>query len=355
MKKSKIIIPALAMLVMSTAATVTGTVAWFSANKVVSAEGMMVKAQAEGSLVITAGTHKPTISDHGSRHVFNDTSAAQLNPSTHVNTSGRTGETFGTGLVTVTNGEYVNPETGSYNGIGSVNPAVSSLAWGSAEGSLYYKDYVVYVAGDGNTFTKQILNITLNGVVDNATGTTINNAISVDFYGMNSHNDDWTTNGMISQSNYFGTLNLAKRVNGSDDMSFSTYESIAYNAGDAVNGMTINGTHETDCLAITMRVYFDGNLIELAPGSSVDGKTAATAYEAYGEGVTKASLTSAGTAPEYVYKDGTYVSFGNAPDNLNGYSKVDSTKSTYRYARTVKTADIRNVTLSVNFSLSSIA
>lgn len=47
MKKAKIIIPALGMLLLSTAASITGTVAWFSMNTTVSATGMQVKAQAD--------------------------------------------------------------------------------------------------------------------------------------------------------------------------------------------------------------------------------------------------------------------------------------------------------------------
>ena len=44
MKKTKVIIPALGLLLLSTAASVTGTVAWFSANATVTASGMQVTA-----------------------------------------------------------------------------------------------------------------------------------------------------------------------------------------------------------------------------------------------------------------------------------------------------------------------
>ena len=60
MKKTKIIVPALALLVLSTAASVSGTVAWFSANQTVTASGMSVKAKAQAGLVISntaAGTY----------------------------------------------------------------------------------------------------------------------------------------------------------------------------------------------------------------------------------------------------------------------------------------------------------
>ena len=52
MKKTKIIVPALGMLLLSTAASVTGTVAWFSANATVTASGMQVKAKADKGILI---------------------------------------------------------------------------------------------------------------------------------------------------------------------------------------------------------------------------------------------------------------------------------------------------------------
>ena len=53
MKKTKVIIPALGILLLSTAASVTGTVAWFSMNADVKAQGMQVKALAEQGIVIS--------------------------------------------------------------------------------------------------------------------------------------------------------------------------------------------------------------------------------------------------------------------------------------------------------------
>lgn len=54
MKKStKIILPALAVLVLGTAAAATGTVAWFAANGVVSASGMLVECSTSKNLLIS--------------------------------------------------------------------------------------------------------------------------------------------------------------------------------------------------------------------------------------------------------------------------------------------------------------
>ena len=58
MKKTKIIIPSLGLLLLSTAASITGTVAWFAANASVTATGMQVKAKtAKAKSLSTALKH----------------------------------------------------------------------------------------------------------------------------------------------------------------------------------------------------------------------------------------------------------------------------------------------------------
>lgn len=52
MKKTKIIIPALGMLLLSTAASVSGTVAWFSMNNSVTVTGMTVTTKVSSNLLI---------------------------------------------------------------------------------------------------------------------------------------------------------------------------------------------------------------------------------------------------------------------------------------------------------------
>ena len=54
MKKStKIILPALALLVLGTTAAATSTVAWFAANGTVSATGMQVQCATSKNLIIS--------------------------------------------------------------------------------------------------------------------------------------------------------------------------------------------------------------------------------------------------------------------------------------------------------------
>lgn len=52
MKKTKIVVPALAVLLLSTAASVTGTVAWFSTNNSVKVDGMTVTTKVSSNLLI---------------------------------------------------------------------------------------------------------------------------------------------------------------------------------------------------------------------------------------------------------------------------------------------------------------
>lgn len=52
MKKTKVLVPALGILCLSMAASITGTVAWFSANAQVTANGMKLAASTDTSLAI---------------------------------------------------------------------------------------------------------------------------------------------------------------------------------------------------------------------------------------------------------------------------------------------------------------
>ena len=54
MKKTKVIIPALGILLLSTAASVTGTVAWFSMNNTVTATNMKVTVQSDAAFLLIA-------------------------------------------------------------------------------------------------------------------------------------------------------------------------------------------------------------------------------------------------------------------------------------------------------------
>ena len=81
MKKSKIIVPALGILVLSTAASITGTVAWFSVNNSVSVDGMAVTTQVSGNLQIAKVNLE---ANYGSKATMG-TTATLLEPTSTVN------------------------------------------------------------------------------------------------------------------------------------------------------------------------------------------------------------------------------------------------------------------------------
>ena len=255
MKKTKVIIPALGILLLSTAASVTGTVAWFSANSTVYANGMQVKAKAESALVISNALAVGTATE-----VNFTTAASTLVPATH-NSTIAVGDSMtfasATGLKYNTNPSAVNPATGLAN-TGEDDPA---LTFGDVlydDKGIYSADYVVFIAAAGTEHalaSGEKLQVKLSvseevyGNLDKADGSYDTwNALSVDFY----VSEDQEATGV-----YAGTLNLAK-----SGLSDSTFENVT-----PVNLLTTGTIPQNnkpasaaDFLKITMRVYFDGDL-----------------------------------------------------------------------------------------------
>ena len=85
MKKTKIIIPALGVLLLSTAASVSGTVAWFSMNKTVTAKGMSVTAKSDSSFLLigTGAQDLATIQGANTIEINATTASAELYPAAH--------------------------------------------------------------------------------------------------------------------------------------------------------------------------------------------------------------------------------------------------------------------------------
>jgi len=72
MKKTKLIIPAIGMLLLSTAASITGTVAWFSMNTSVTATGMSVTAKSDSYFLEIAGSEDEGYSTTGTNNLDED-------------------------------------------------------------------------------------------------------------------------------------------------------------------------------------------------------------------------------------------------------------------------------------------
>ena len=328
MKKSKIIIPALAMLVMSTAATVTGTVAWFTMNKVATAQGMVVGAKTSGSLIIKeADANLPATTDRATKVTFANT-AHQFYPSTHDWSVGTA-----TGLKVVTNGQAVNFETGTRMNSGTTlnyGPVAQSVT------SDYYFDYGLFVAGDGIAMPGQDITITFEGAAGAAFTalTDINAAISIDFYGA-----EVSTGGMLTPTsgNYVDTLNLGHRRNGQS----AAYTSMTF------SNVNIPESGSGAAFAITMRVYYDGALIDTLrqSGDPATDNDYAVYTSAGGQGDTRQS------GEDFLYySDNQGSSIVSVPvgGSVNGLWKVDTTLSTLLFARSIDVADLDNQTINVH-------
>lgn len=88
MKKTKVIIPALGLLVLSTAASVTGTVAWFSMNSKVSVTGMTVTTKVSNNIQIApvnTGDLNNGNNEASYAYSLNQTVTALLEPVSSIN------------------------------------------------------------------------------------------------------------------------------------------------------------------------------------------------------------------------------------------------------------------------------
>lgn len=236
MKKTKVIIPALGILLLSTAASVTGTVAWFSANSTVQANGMKVKATTSESLVIRDKT--PVQTDTS---VTFTAAATTLSPATHDSTYA----TYTTGLKFVTNPESVNAATGV-----ATSPTFADAI--NLSPNTYYVDYVAYIASAGQAMSGKKVTFNfdaatqsyvsgLASVTDGSKDT--EHAFSVDIY-MESVAASTAAYG-ISAANYVGTI--AFKNDASDS---------AVKEGQAIPQ---NGDQDS-YLRVIFRVYLDGEL-----------------------------------------------------------------------------------------------
>ena len=347
MKKSKIIIPALAMLVMSTAATVTGTVAWFTMNTTATAEGMVVAAKTNGSLIVKeiAATNAalPTNSDKATKVVFANT-PHNFYPSTHDLAIGDD-----TGLRRVYNGQDVNFETGTAMNEGTTLTYVEV----AENDNDYYFDYGLFIAGDGMAMNSQRLTFSLS--TDTTNMLNMYNALSIDFYGAIVNTATYPD---VDSTNYIGTLNIAGKKNTlavdanlNDGVmrptGVTTSQTSVYNA-TAVN---IPKNEGNSAYAVRMRVYFDGELIDVAK----EGNFYANYVSAGSQGD-----TMTGNESYLFYSDdqGSSIVEKKNGKSLEGLYKVSggtTGTSTLTYARSIDVGTFDAQTLNVSISASTVS
>ena len=347
MKKSKIIIPALAMLVMSTAATVTGTVAWFTMNTKAAAEGMVVAAKTNGSLIVKeidfTSPALPGLSDKATKVVFDGATHA-FYPSTHDNGIANSGDL--TGLKAVSNGDQVNFETGTAKTSGT---PLAYAPVAANEKANYYFDYGLFIAGDGLEMQNQNLTFAITSTFVGPN--TLNKAFSIDFYGGLVAS---ATTPNTNSSTFLGTLNLAGKKNDLDTddghILGTVSDKLTVDLPSTITIPKAGATGEGNkAYALIMRVYFDGELIE----TPKPGNWNATYVSA---ATSDPNAAVEGDEEYYFYRDNTSGIIVDAKpgDLLSSLYVVNDTACTRTYARSIKVGQFTSETISVSITATTV-
>lgn len=234
MKATKKIVGATAALVAAVALSAGSTFAWFATNNSANVSGMNVSVTGTNDYLL--------IRAEGQN--FSNTSTATfsgshaLKPCTSSATSTGTPSNIASYNLQIPSGGTIDDETGILTG-GSLTDITSNTG--------YYYDYVIYLANLGASVSDKTLTISFDTV---SVSSTIQNAVSVDFYLSNS-----TTSNDNTDVVYYGTLNLAGKEN-KKTPSPGEKTSVVISNFDLPAG----NYNEQTGLKVVMRTYVDGAL-----------------------------------------------------------------------------------------------
>jgi hypothetical protein len=293
MKKFKKLIPALALLLVSAVLMSTASYAWFSMNRTVTATNLEVKAKASDSLVISNALAVGT----SVTHAFT-TAVSTLIPATHsdtyVESSAASAVNTTNGLKFVNNPADVNASTG-------VAETSKTLYFGDAVNSgttIYYVDYVVYIASAGQAMANTDLEVYLYR--DTALEKDTTRAVTVDFYFAT---ESTSGSGLAALGTYAGKLDLSNLTKNTAGEWASTKLTLD------TNDIPVNNVTD-DYLKITMRVYFDGALTgtryNKTTDSAIDGSKTYYTFAA-ADGFVAVTSPAAGSLGSYYEADANKV------------------------------------------------
>ena len=178
MKKLNVIVPALAILALGTAASVTGTVAWFSANANVTVSGMKIQAKTDSSLFIANGAGVALASITGDSVTLSVASAPEVKPVDMVLNAGVV-------KANIPSAYSTNP-TATTAGSGSAWTQVGSLGAAAATSETSYDidDYVVsnYVSIARKQSSGASYTLSASVAVTHATASPLNKALRVGMF-----------------------------------------------------------------------------------------------------------------------------------------------------------------------------
>ena len=164
MKKTKIIIPALGLLLLSTAASVTGTVAWFAANASVTASGMQLQAKAEQGILISTQTAASPASAWGaSATALNSGSGVAVFPTSTADASAWLHNKGTSVTIGAASGAYETLSLTETAGVGK-----------DSSSNSYYLHNTFYVKASSDTSFTDAL------IVNQVTGTGSTNSVNLD-------------------------------------------------------------------------------------------------------------------------------------------------------------------------------
>ena len=221
------------------------TVSWFANNRNVDANDISLQIDSMASVVIsdTVANLKTATSDNTSVSLTRPSShtGTALQPATH---SGNAAMTSASNLIYSSDPTQINETTGL--------PTVGELATQTVPlnvNSPYYIDYNVYIGSINKSITGSTVYAKFTTALDKST---FKAASSIDFY---------------VDGAYCDTLNLAGYDSSLND--YST-EKIVANLGERNIPLVAN---DMTALNITMRTYFDGNLLKNSGATFVTSKS----------------------------------------------------------------------------------
>ena len=156
MKKTKIIVPALGMLLLSTAASVTGTVAWFSANAQASATGMNVQVKSNATYLLIGDNSGVASDKSGLTNTVVANYATSGNADKACYPAAYTASAATVGGVQLTAGSWYTASNGNSSNANNDIKNVKAVTEGDKDYMLTYKAWLTLSADSEDVTTKSI-------------------------------------------------------------------------------------------------------------------------------------------------------------------------------------------------------
>ena len=275
MKKTKIVIPALGLLLLSTAASVTGTVAWFSSSTAVTVNGMNVTTQVSGNLLIAESNSSD---DNYSAAPLTQNVAGILEPVSTINGSDffyTVDKVKGTGESTAIADPEKHSDFYAYNEDTTLaNTAAGKTLYDNEFVAAYgvndtvttsnvmygYVDYKFYVKATSSAAEQKIviskINLLYNGAVLGGTDAAWRVAVFANEVAQNTNADATTQKTIVAPAN--GAYWDSKAVSAVDGSKKATFAAVT-NLGQGATIGTIAHTGATQRYSICVRLWLEGN------------------------------------------------------------------------------------------------